>query len=311
MPRSLGFTVLLGCCSLASCSDSGSEAGNGGGASTEDTSTAVGGGPTGSPDGTTTASSSQGGLGTAASAAASTTASSGAFGGTTNSTDAAGGAAQSASVTTSSSTGGAAGVTSAESSTGSGGSGGTGSELDPDALVVAPEGTPGAPGTIEDPTTLPDALERADAGTTIYLRGGTYTFDTTLDLAAEGSASAPIRIGAYPLDGARPLLDFSAMAEDSSNRGLSLSGDYWHVYGIDVFGAGDNGMFVSGSHNIIEHSTFAQCADTGLQLGNGASDNLVLNCDSYFNADSSLENADGFAAKLDVGTGNRFVGCRA
>ncbi|MEX2336449.1 MAG: hypothetical protein WD555_04175, partial [Fulvivirga sp.] len=32
---------------------------------------------------------------------------------------------------------------------------------------------------------------------------------------------------------------------------------------------------------------------------------------SYFNADSTLENADGFASKLDVGTGNKFVGCRA
>ncbi|XXX64137.1 hypothetical protein WME82_37540 [Sorangium sp. So ce128] len=70
-------------------------------------------------------------------------------------------------------------------------------------------------------------------------------------------------------------------------------------------------MFVSGSHNVIEYSTFVECADTGLQLGGGAADNLVLNCDSYFNADSSLENADGFAAKLDVGTGNKFVGCRA
>ena len=186
-----------------------------------------------------------------------------------------------------------------------------GAVLDPDALFAAPDGTPGANATIDHPTTLPDALGRVTAGGTIYLRGGTYVVGSTLGLNRDGSDGSPIALRAYPLDGERPLLDFSAMTESSSNRGLSLSGDYWHVYGIDVYRAGDNCMFVSGSHNTIEFSTFSECADTGLQLGNGAADNLVLNCDSYFNADSSLENADGFAAKLDVGTGNRFVGCRA
>ncbi|WP_437544866.1 right-handed parallel beta-helix repeat-containing protein [Sorangium sp. So ce367] len=155
------------------------------------------------------------------------------------------------------------------------------------------------------------ALLRANAGDTIYLRGGAYALNTTLSLSKDGRSGSTIELRAYPLDSEHPLLDFSAMAESSSNRGLVLSGDYWHIYGIDVLRAGDNGMFVSGSHNVIEHSTFVECADTGLQLGGGAADNLVLNCDSYFNADSSLENADGFAAKLDVGTGNKFVGCRA
>jgi hypothetical protein len=101
------------------------------------------------------------------------------------------------------------------------------------------------------------------------------------------------------------------MSENSRNRGLSLMGSYWHLYAIDVYKAGDNCLNISGNNNIVEFSTFSECADTGLQLGNGASNNLILNSDSYFNADSSLENADGFAAKLDVGSGNKFVGCRA
>ena len=49
-----------------------------------------------------------------------------------------------------------------------------------------------------------------------------------------------------------------------------------------------------------------------------ASNNLILNCDSYNNADyvagsSTYDggNADGFAPKLDLGTGNVFRGCRA
>ncbi|MGN0684008.1 MAG: right-handed parallel beta-helix repeat-containing protein, partial [Oscillospiraceae bacterium] len=37
--------------------------------------------------------------------------------------------------------------------------------------------------------------------------------------------------------------------------------------------------------------------------------NLVLNCTSYNNADKGYEDADGFAAKFTVGTGNVFDGC--
>jgi hypothetical protein len=183
--------------------------------------------------------------------------------------------------------------------------------LDPNAVFVAPDGAMGATGSIDDPMNLDGALAQVAAGGTVYLRGGSYPRTSTLSLNRDGAADAFITLSAYPPDEQRPRLDFSAMSEDSGNRGVSLSADYWHVYGIDLFGAGDNCMFVSGSHNTIEHSTFSECADTGLQLGNGAAENLVLNCDSYFNADSSLENADGFAAKLDVGTGNKFVGCRA
>ena len=101
------------------------------------------------------------------------------------------------------------------------------------------------------------------------------------------------------------------MAENSSNRGLQVNGAFWHIQGIDVFGAGDNGMFVKGNNNLIEFCTFSENSDTGLQIGNGASNNTILNCDSFYNADSTLENADGFACKLDAGTGNKFIGCRA
>jgi Right handed beta helix region len=184
-------------------------------------------------------------------------------------------------------------------------------ELEENALFAAPNGDASAAGTLGEPTTIASAVGKVASGGTIYLRGGTYSLDSTIGLGKDGTNDATITLRAYPEDESRPKLDFSAMSEDSSNRGLALSGDYWHVYGIDVFNAGDNCMFVSGSHNIVENSTFSECADTGLQLGNGAADNLVINCDSFFNADSSLENADGFAAKLDVGSGNRFVGCRA
>lgn len=156
-----------------------------------------------------------------------------------------------------------------------------------------------------------DAIAAAVPGEKIYIRGGEYAFASTIKISSSGSASSMISLLAHPGDDSRPKFDFSSMAENSSNRGIELEASYWHIKGIDVFKAGDNGMLVNGSDNIIEFCTFSECSDTGLQLDNGAANNMILNCDSFFNADSSLENADGFAAKLGVGTGNKFVGCRA
>ncbi|MBZ9630020.1 right-handed parallel beta-helix repeat-containing protein [Salegentibacter sp. LM13S] len=156
-----------------------------------------------------------------------------------------------------------------------------------------------------------DAIAAAMPGENIYIRGGEYTFDSTIKINTSGSASNMISLLAHPEDDSRPKFDFSSMSENSSNRGIELEASYWHIKGIDVFKAGDNGMLITGNNNIIEFSTFSECSDTGLQLDNGAANNTILNCDSFFNADSSLENADGFAAKLEVGTGNKFIGCRA
>ncbi|AVR45656.1 pectate lyase [Christiangramia fulva] len=156
-----------------------------------------------------------------------------------------------------------------------------------------------------------DAIAAAMPGENIYIHGGDYTFNSPIQINTSGSAGNMISLLAYPGDDSRPKFDFSSMSESSSNRGIELKANYWHIKGIDVYKAGDNGMQVTGNSNIVEFCTFSECADTGLQLNSGASNNTILNCDSYFNADSSLENADGFAAKLDVGSGNKFVGCRA
>ncbi|MFE0647069.1 carbohydrate-binding protein [Streptomyces sp. NPDC059534] len=183
------------------------------------------------------------------------------------------------------------------------------------ALYVAPNGTDGAAGTQSAPTTLTSAIGRVAAGGTIYLRGGTYPYSTTVTVPAgnNGTAGALKKLAAYP--GETPVLNFSAMTEDPANRGLALNGSYWHVNGIVVERAGDNGIYVGGSNNVIERTVTRFNRDTGLQLGRIASttprdqwphDNLVLSAESHDNADSDGEDADGFAAKLTVGGGNVF-----
>ncbi|MGN9755789.1 carbohydrate-binding protein [Streptomyces sp. SD31] len=182
-------------------------------------------------------------------------------------------------------------------------------------LYVAPNGTDGAAGTQSAPTTLTSAISRISAGGTIYLRGGTYNQSATVTIPVgnNGTSSARTKLSAYP--GETPVLNFSAQSESSSNRGLQVMGSYWHVSGIVVERAGDNGIFVGGSNNVIERTVTRFNRDTGLQLGRIASstptsqwpsNNLVLSAESHDNADSDGEDADGFAAKLTVGSGNVF-----
>ncbi|WP_402374817.1 pectate lyase family protein [Isoptericola rhizosphaerae] len=184
-----------------------------------------------------------------------------------------------------------------------------------DTIYVAPGGSDGAAGTESDPTTLTSAIDRVNAGGEVFLRGGTYDLaDTvTIEPGNDGTSGDRTLLSAYP--GETPVLDFSAQSEDSSNRGLAIGGDYWHVYGLVVQHAGDNGILLGGDHNIIERVVTRYNHDTGLQLSRliaGApssewpSHNLVVSSESHDNADSDGEDADGFAAKLTSGPGNVF-----
>lgn len=177
-------------------------------------------------------------------------------------------------------------------------------------LVVTISGFSNLPG-VSTSQELLAALQNAVAGDVIYIKEGTFAFSSTINISKSGTSSSLISLLPHPNNIERPTLDFSTMSENSSNRGISLSGNYWHIKGIKVFKAGDNGMLITGSNNLIEFCEFSENADTGLQIGNGGANNTILNCDSFFNADSTLENADGFASKLDAGTGNKFIGCRA
>jgi hypothetical protein len=181
-------------------------------------------------------------------------------------------------------------------------------------FFVSTTGSDTNPGTFEQPfLTITKAVSQSSSvfppGDTVFVRGGIYSLTATINITKSGTSSARYCLLAYP--GERPILDFSSMPVAGTNRGVSLRGNYWYIRGLDVKGAGDNGMNVSGSSSTIEFCSFYENRDTGLQLGGGASNNQIINCDSYYNADPGQGNADGFAPKLDVGSGNTFVGCRS
>jgi hypothetical protein len=177
---------------------------------------------------------------------------------------------------------------------------------------VSTSGSDSNPGTLTSPfLTIAKAVSVVKAGETIFVRGGTYDLTSTISLSKSGTENAPLSLLGYTCE--RPMLDFSDQALSGSNRGIVLTGNYWHIRGLDITGAGDNGMVISGgSNNLIELCNFYRNRDSGLQLDNGASDNTIRNCDSYYNADpEDYGDADGFAPKLTVGSGNYFYGCRA
>jgi pectate disaccharide-lyase len=191
-----------------------------------------------------------------------------------------------------------------------------------DAIYVAPGGADSNPGTLDKPLySLSVAVQKATAGSTIYMRGGTYAYSATIKLATSGAASSLIKVWNYPNE--IPVLNFSTQPYASDQRGLMLTGNYWHLKGLEICYAGDNGLKLEGSHNKIERCVFHHNGDAGLQLGFAHTTsnpdgelgayNEVINCDSYlnFDFDNMGSDADGFACKMHQGKGNSFRGCRS
>jgi pectate disaccharide-lyase len=191
-----------------------------------------------------------------------------------------------------------------------------------DAIYVAPNGLDSNPGTLALPLlTLPAAVAKATPGATIYMRGGTHKPAATITLSTSGTATSLIHIFNYPNE--IPVLDFSLQNYDSTQRGIMLTGNYWHIKGLEICYASDNGMKLEGNHNKIERCVFHHNGDSGLQLGfahttsnpNGelCAYNEIINCDSYlnFDFDNMGSDADGFACKMHQGKGNVFRGCRS
>lgn len=185
-------------------------------------------------------------------------------------------------------------------------------------IYVSPAGTSAGEGTADLPLDLDTAIEYIRPGQHIIVLDGHYVRNSPLVIQRynDGTAAAKKYLEAAP--GARPVIDF-----DKKTEGVLLSGNYWHVKGIDFTRSAPNtkGFTVGGNYNIVENSRFYANGDTGLQisrtdgtaqeLAEWPSYNLILNSTSFDNRDPADNNADGFAAKLTSGIGNIFRGCLA
>ncbi|WP_099468051.1 right-handed parallel beta-helix repeat-containing protein [Konateibacter massiliensis] len=196
-----------------------------------------------------------------------------------------------------------------------------------DAIYVSADGTSNGAGTSSSPLDLASAIAQAASkdNATILLKSGTYKFTSqiTIDKSNSGKSSSYKVLKACK--GATVKLDFSGESYNSSDtskneRGIQLNGDYWYIAGITIYGAADNGIMVSGSHNVIERCIFDSNRDSGLQISRSSSSvtnysdwpsyNYIINSTAKNNCDpATYENADGFASKLTCGDGNVFDGC--
>ncbi len=185
------------------------------------------------------------------------------------------------------------------------------------------------------PTNVYDAVNYAAAGQTIILAGGMYNLtedpNHSIDGAAEnlligkghdGTSRKNITMMAAPeaTGTNRPVLNFG-QSTIKNDTAFIMAGDYWYFKGFDVMGSrdGQKGVLLGGSHNILNDVRTYLNGNTGLQVARYAnygredwpSYNTILNCSSFMNYDAGYEDADGYAAKLTCGDGNKFIGCIA
>jgi pectate lyase len=200
---------------------------------------------------------------------------------------------------------------------------------------VAPDGTDIAAGSEAAPfATIMRAQSVANAGDTVYLRGGTYMLgdanitrtDSTYAYVNDFTKSG-ISYLAYP--GETPVFDFSAVKPAARRvtaffiRANNLRFAGFHVVGVQVTiktgeasnTQSENFRITNGSGNTLERLVLRDGMGIGVYITGGSANNLVLNCDAYNNAglDSlSMGNVDGFGAHTSAsGSGNVFRGCRA
>jgi hypothetical protein len=191
-------------------------------------------------------------------------------------------------------------------------------------FYVAPDGNDAGPGTIDRPfATVTRGQEAASPGDTVWIRGGQYTFSGAeirigILLDKSGQEGKPINYWAYPDE--TPVFDFYQLATPARIRGISVTGDWLHLKGLEVRGVQQIltrtneswAIRVEGaSHCVFDRLNLHHNEGPGLFVADGG-DNLVLNCDSHHNYDPDRggQNADGFGGHSDD-DGNVFRGCRA
>ncbi|HEY2882600.1 MAG TPA: PEP-CTERM sorting domain-containing protein [Pirellulales bacterium] len=193
------------------------------------------------------------------------------------------------------------------------------------SYYVATNGSDSAAGTLAQPfASISRAQQAAASGDTVYIRGGTYT---NFNVAATDAnyqyvlniTKSNISYLAYPGD-SRPVLDFSSISPATLRVcGIQVTGSNNTFQGIDLTGiqAGtqkqcDNWR-ISGSGNTLNQIVTRDDQANGLYLFSHASNNLIINCDSYNLVGVngiSAGNTDGFGCH-SAGSGNVFRGDRS
>jgi len=115
---------------------------------------------------------------------------------------------------------------------------------------VSLQGNDSNPGTFYLPwRTIGKAAHMVEPGDSIYIRGGVY--QEAVEFSSSGTASAPIKILAYP--GETPVLDGNnyTLPKDFGGSLLEISGNYISVTGIEVRYSSYLGVLLAGVHDTV------------------------------------------------------------
>ncbi len=197
--------------------------------------------------------------------------------------------------------------------------------IDANEYFVSPKGKDFNNGTIKKPfRTIKKVLSILKAGDIVNLRGGIYPFGNRFTIS--GKKGKPIIFQAYKDEkvifvGPYPKSKVYNIHQNHAKGTFLVTGNYLVFKNFELKN-GINGIYVksNASHNRFENLSIHDNYYSSLVLADGASDNLIINCDAYNNFDSNThgENSDGFVStshKYDktpyLGRGNIFVNCRS
>lgn len=155
-----------------------------------------------------------------------------------------------------------------------------------------------------------DAVKKMSSnGGVVYVKTRVIHISTKSTIKLSGSASGGI-VG-QAVDGAYPIINFkNARNAGSTARGFTIDGTNKYMKFLIIEMAGDNGIWVSGANNVLEHIITRYNNDSGIQLSDNAASNTLTYCYSYRNCDVKTygANADAFAPKLGA-TNTKFKYC--
>ncbi|KZM23614.1 uncharacterized protein EKO05_0003428 [Ascochyta rabiei] len=187
---------------------------------------------------------------------------------------------------------------------------------------VAPTGSDTASGTLAAPyKSIQVAVDKAVAGDSILLRGGTYAPTKNIQIKKSGTSSARITLAAYQTE--VPIVDGEALTGTpapvggsiaSADRGvLHIEGaSYWTIKSIQFINGPYGAYATASNNNIFQQLVTRQNYETGFQLQGASANNQILYLDSYENRDprKNGESADGIGVKEGTGEGNLIKGAR-
>ena len=194
------------------------------------------------------------------------------------------------------------------------------------AYYIAPNGSDAANGDFSHPfATLNKAWTVVAAGDLVYMRGGTYSFNSSQYLYNKsGTAGNLIKIWAYP--GEKPII--TPGSGYTATRGINIqSSNYIHFKGLEITGftqaTGSSyyfGIVAENANNNIYEQLNVHNNGFGISIGGDSGGNLILNSDFWNNSDpisnmgvngQPWSGADGITIRTsDPNKTNTMSGCR-